>query len=260
VRNGAGLSTTASSPAVKIDRTAPTTGISGTSNSWVNGAVNVTADPEPTTCRVSPRRPTASTAAPRRAADLLAVERGRPHGVVLQHRQRRQRRGAQTVRVKIDKTAPTISKAFTPSSYTDGAWTNQNVTVTFTCADQGGSGLASCTAPVTTSTEGEGQQVVVPARTTPATRPPAPRWSASTRPLRGHRLGRPRREQRRLVQRRRHGELRASDALSGVATKSADKVLGQGANQSATGSATDKAGNSPATVSAASTSTRPPPP
>ncbi len=43
VTNGAGLSTTAtSSPAVNIDTTAPTTGISGTSNTWVNGAVTVT--------------------------------------------------------------------------------------------------------------------------------------------------------------------------------------------------------------------------
>ncbi len=46
VTNGAGLTTTAiSSPAVNIDRTAPTTGISGTSNAWVNGTVNVSLTP-----------------------------------------------------------------------------------------------------------------------------------------------------------------------------------------------------------------------
>ena len=39
----------------------------------------------------------------------------------------------QTAHVKIDKTAPTISHAFTPLSYENGAWTNQDVTVTFTC-------------------------------------------------------------------------------------------------------------------------------
>src|SRR5205085_1940749 len=38
-------------------------------------------------------------------------------------------------------------------------WTNQDVTVTFTCADQGGSGVAGCSAPVSKTTEGEGQQV-----------------------------------------------------------------------------------------------------
>ena len=43
-------------------------------------------------------------------------------------------------------------------TYTDGAWTNQDVTVTFACADSG-SGVASCTAPVTKTTEGAAQQV-----------------------------------------------------------------------------------------------------
>ena len=51
--------------------------------------------------------------------------------------------------------APTIGHGFTPSGYHDGDWTNAEVTVTFSCADQGGSGVASCTDPVTKSAEGE---------------------------------------------------------------------------------------------------------
>jgi len=60
-----------------------------------------------------------------------------------------------TSNVSIDKTAPTISGTASPAPNTNG-WSNTPVTVTFTCADAL-SGIASCTAPVTLSAEGEGQ-------------------------------------------------------------------------------------------------------
>src|SRR4029078_7417779 len=60
----------------------------------------------------------------------------------------------QSAHVKIDKTAPTITHAFTPLTYSDGAWTNQDVTVTFSCAARCSSRLAGCTAPVVNSAEG----------------------------------------------------------------------------------------------------------
>ena len=57
--------------------------------------------------------------------------------------------------------------------------------------------------------------------------------------------GRPAPERRRLVQRRRHGQLTPpSDALSGVGGTPGDDVLGEGANQTASGTVTDAAGNS----------------
>lgn len=55
--------------------------------------------------------------------------------------------------VDVDKTPPTISG--TPSAT---GWTNAPVTVTFTC-DDSGSGVATCTSPVTVSTEGADQSV-----------------------------------------------------------------------------------------------------
>ncbi|MFI9811645.1 OmpL47-type beta-barrel domain-containing protein [Saccharothrix variisporea] len=55
--------------------------------------------------------------------------------------------------IDIDLTSPTISAA-TP--YTAGTWTNQPVTVTFTCADAL-SGVDTCTTPVTLSGEGSDQ-------------------------------------------------------------------------------------------------------
>jgi alpha-tubulin suppressor-like RCC1 family protein len=53
--------------------------------------------------------------------------------------------------VRIDKTAPTISADKSPAPNAAG-WNKANVTVSFTCSD-GTSGVASCTAPVTVSSD-----------------------------------------------------------------------------------------------------------
>lgn len=54
-----------------------------------------------------------------------------------------------------DTTAPSISAVVSPPANANG-WNNSNVTVSFTCSD-GESGVLSCTAPVTLSSEGAGQ-------------------------------------------------------------------------------------------------------
>jgi|GEM_PF-1738146 len=57
--------------------------------------------------------------------------------------------------VNIDKTPPTITASATKadnSAYTAGSWTNQDVTVHYTCADTSGSGISSCTPDQTFST------------------------------------------------------------------------------------------------------------
>lgn len=61
-----------------------------------------------------------------------------------------------------DSIAPTVTASATSngSAYTSGTWTNQDVTVHFTCADNpGGSGVDSLTPDQTVSTEGDGQSV-----------------------------------------------------------------------------------------------------
>ncbi len=63
---------------------------------------------------------------------------------------------ASSLDLKIDSVAPTISGGRTPTANSNG-WNNTDVTATFTCADTGGSGIASCTAPVVVSTEGANQ-------------------------------------------------------------------------------------------------------
>ncbi|HEV2719365.1 MAG TPA: Ig-like domain-containing protein, partial [Thermoanaerobaculia bacterium] len=67
--------------------------------------------------------------------------------------------GATTISATItnDTAAPTIQGTFTPAPNADG-WNNTNVTVTFACADSG-SGIATCQAPITVSTEGANQTI-----------------------------------------------------------------------------------------------------
>ncbi|MDQ3645512.1 MAG: PxKF domain-containing protein [Actinomycetota bacterium] len=70
--------------------------------------------------------------------------------------------GPVTVSIKRDATAPTIiatAKTADESTYTSGTWTNQDVTVSYTCSDAT-SGLAgACPSPQTFSTTTVGQSV-----------------------------------------------------------------------------------------------------
>lgn len=248
VTNGAGLSTTAtSSPAVKIDRTAPVTGISGTSNAWVNGTVDVTLAPDDNLSGVASTSFSIDGGAAQSGTTFSLSTEGEHTVVFFSTDAAGNAEVAKTVQVKIDKTAPSIGHAFTaPSGYTNGGWTNQDVTVAFTCTDQGGSGLASCTEPVTTSGEGAGQQVVGTGTDNAGntatdtalvsidkTDPEVSASVSGTKNAAGW---------------YKEGvtvSFSATDqeGLSGVAGTSPAQVLGQGTNQSVTGTATDAAGN-----------------
>jgi hypothetical protein len=59
--------------------------------------------------------------------------------------------------IQIDLTPPAISSSQAPPANSAG-WNNTNVTVSFTCADNL-SGVDTCTAPITVSTEGAGQVI-----------------------------------------------------------------------------------------------------
>jgi hypothetical protein len=64
--------------------------------------------------------------------------------------------------LEADSVPPTITASATSSGspYTSGTWTNSDVVVHFTCADnEGGSGVGSVTPDQTVSTEGDGQSV-----------------------------------------------------------------------------------------------------
>jgi hypothetical protein len=244
VTNGAGLSTTAtSSPAVKIDRTAPTTGISGTSNDWVNGNVVVTLSPSDNLSGVASTSYSIDGAAAQQGTSFTLSTNGDHTVTFFSTDKAGNVEAVNTAHVKIDQTAPTIRHSFSPSDYIDGAWTNQDVAVTFSCADQGGSGMASCTGDETRTTEGADQKVVGtatdnagnsatdtalvsidktdPTITAQVDRPANAGWYDDDVTV----------------------SFAASDALSGVSSRTGDKVLGEGADQSASGTATDAAGN-----------------
>ncbi len=59
--------------------------------------------------------------------------------------------------LNIDKTAPIITATVSPAANANG-WNNSDVTITYTCSDTM-SGIASCPAPVTVTTEGAGQLI-----------------------------------------------------------------------------------------------------
>ena len=251
VLDKAGNSTSATSTPVKIDKTAPATGISGTSNNWVNGDVTVSLSATDNLSGIASTSYSVDGGATQTGTSFTLGTEG-IHTITFFSTDRAGNAEApNSATVKIDKTAPTISHVFTPLSYTDGAWINQDVTVTFACADQGGSGVATCSQPVTKTAEGAGQQVVGTAtdgagnsatdtavvsidKTAPSVTATADREPNGDGWYNGDVTV----------------TFAATDALSGVATTSGPQVLGEGADQSATGSATDTAGN---TASAALT-------
>lgn len=247
VKNGAGLSTTATSPAVKIDRTAPTTGISGTSNNWVNGNVTVSLSATDNLSQVDKTTYTVDGGAAQTGTSFTLSTDGDHTITYFSTDKAGNAEAAQTAHVKIDKTAPTISHSFTPLSYKDGAWTNQNVTVTFTCDDQGGSGLVSCTAPVTqgdetslngaaivgTAKDGAGNSTTNTANVfIDKTAPTITATANGTKNAAG------------WYKDDVTVSYSASDTLSGISGTPANDVLGQGENLSASATVTDAAGNS----------------
>ncbi|QIG38267.1 hypothetical protein G5T42_01225 [Microbacterium sp. 4R-513] len=248
VANGAGLSTTSiSQPAVNIDRTAPTTAISGTSNNWVNGSVTVGLAASDNLSGVA-RTEYTIDGGPVVSGSSLTLSTDGEHTITYRSSDKAGNVEAQrTATVKIDQTAPTISHSFTPLSYTDGAWSNADVTVTFACADQGGSGVASCTAPVKrtaegsftvsgTGTDGAGNTASDTADVRiDKTAPVVTAVVGGTKNAAGWY-----KEPVRVT-------YTAEDPLSGVAIPPEDAVLAEGANQSASASATDAAGNTGST-------------
>ncbi len=150
--------------------------------------------------------------------------------------------------LKLDKTPPIVTATLIPQPNAF-AWNNTSVTVSFTCADAL-SGVATCATPLTFTKEGSGQpatgnstDVAGNTGTTTATvnideTPPSITGSAFPAPNAA-------------------GwnntdvtiSFSCTDALSGVASCQSPALIStEGTNQSASGSATDKAGNSATTT------------
>ena len=147
-----------------------------------------------------------------------------------------------SVVVNIDKTAPVISVSPLPAANANG-WNNSSVTVSFVCSDAG-AGVASCPDPVTLTTEGAQQMIsrevtdragntaaatavinidkTAPTLTATALPPPnANGWNDTNVTV----------------------TFTCADPLSGIATCQPPVTAPEGAQQSVSGSAVDKAGN-----------------
>ncbi|WP_336921290.1 OmpL47-type beta-barrel domain-containing protein [Aquipuribacter sp. SD81] len=242
--NGVGLRTTAeSSPAVDIDRTAPTTTVTGASDGWTNGSVTLGLSASDALSGVATTTYSVDGGETRTGTSVVLDTEGQ-HTVRYASTDKAGNTEAErSVTVRIDRTAPSIARSFTPGDYADGSWTNGDVSVTFTCSDEGGSGLTSCSAPVTLTAEGEhpvtGTAVDGAGNTGTAT---ASVRIDRTAPVVSASLDREPNEAdwfRQPVT----VSFSAEDALSGVVRRDEPVELGEGEGQSATGTATDAAGN-----------------
>lgn len=151
-----------------------------------------------------------------------------------------------TATINIDKTAPTINYLVTPAPNING-WNQDNVTVSFLCSDNL-SGIDTCSAPVTLSADGANQTITGTAvdkagNTATVTAiisldktAPTINYSASpTANSNGWNNSDV------LI------SFTCDDGLSGIDSCSSPETIStEGANQTVTGTATDKAGNSSA--------------
>ena len=250
VSDRAGNATTAtSSPAVNIDRTAPSTSADA-SGDWTNTDVSVTLEPSDGLSGVAATfseldgdglaSGTTRTISGEGTFTLTYWSVDNAGNVETPN----------TVTIRIDRSAPSISHIQSPAANVH-SWNNGAVTVTFTCADQASlSGIATCSAPVTVSTDGADQTVIGNASDNAGntatdtahvsidTAAPTISGSADRAP-------------------NANGWYKADvivsfscgDVLSGLSSCSGPTTLGQGAGQTVTGTAVDNADNSaPATV------------
>ena len=150
-----------------------------------------------------------------------------------------------TITVRIDKSSPTITHSQSPVPNGNG-WNKNAVTVSFDCSDQSNlSGITSCTAPKTVTTEGQGQVVTGVAQdnagnsaTDSATlnidaTPP----TITGAPDRAPNLAGWYRDNVTVT-------FTCGDALAGIDSCTSPATRAQGAGQSVTGTAVDAAGNS----------------
>jgi hypothetical protein len=241
VRDQAGNLTGATSPPVKIDKTAPVTSASAPGD-WNNDdiTINLSASDALSGVKTTHYRLDGGT---QQTGTSLSIGAEGVHTLEFWSvDEAGNAEAAKTVQVKIDKTPPAINHSQSPAANANG-WNNSNVTVTFTCSD-GQSGVASCTGPQILTTEGKDQPVTGTAEdnagntaTDPATvsidktdptikaapdRAANPNgWYADDVTV----------------------GFQCSDALSGIDMCPASKTLGEGADQNVSGAATDAAGN-----------------
>jgi hypothetical protein len=237
---------TTSSPGVNIDKTAPVTNVTAPTG-WNNQAVTLNFAPSDALSGVDQTWSSVDGGLPQMGANVLVSGDGQ-HTVEYWsvdkagNVETADGLSRKSVLVKIDGTSPTISASQSPAANTNG-WNNSNVDVAFACADAL-SGIASCTPTQTITTEGANQDVVgtaidnanntatahafVSLDKTPPTISAAADRAANAAGWYDDDV---------MI------SFACDDAVSGIDGCAAAQMLSEGENQSASGAATDAAGN-----------------
>lgn len=247
---GNSSATATSSPAVNVDKTAPITSGDAVSG-WNNVDVTVTLAPSDGLSGVATTKFTIDGGAEQTygAGNMPSLSTEGVHNLAfwsVDNAGNEERH--QSVEINLDKTPPWISASQSPGANSNG-WNNTDVTVSFECSDLV-SGVASCSAGETVTTEGATQPVSgtasdnagnsATATTSVSIDKTAPTITGSASPTANE-----------------NGwnsapvtvSFTCSDALSGVSSCSAPTTLSsEGSGQSATGNAADVAGNTTSTT------------
>ncbi|HEY0604981.1 MAG TPA: Ig-like domain repeat protein, partial [Herpetosiphonaceae bacterium] len=242
----AGNTTTALSPAIKIDRTAPKT-TAAAPPAWNNSDVTLSLNAEDALSGVSATYFKLDNGAQQSGTSATINTEGVHTLQFWSVDNAGNSEAAQTVTVKIDKTGPTISHTQSPAANANG-WNNSNVTVTFVCNDSL-SDIASCTAPQTVTTEGKNQSVTGTARDNAgntATDPAKVSIDKTAPTISGART--PAANASGWNNTPVTVTFTCADALSGTDACPSAQTKSEGANQSASGSVVDAAGNSASTT------------
>lgn len=241
VSDRAGNAASAQSPAVKIDQTAPNTGASAV-DAWNNVDVDVTLTPNDALSGVAETRYRIDGGTDQSGTAVRIASEGKHTLEFWSVDKAGNREATKSIAVNIDKSSPTITHALSPAPNANG-WNAGDVHVTFTC-DDALSGIASCGPDLVVAVEGRDQDASGTARdnagntaTDPATvsidkTAPTITAAADRAPNADHWY-----DDDVTV------SFTCGDDLSGVDTCPAPKILGEGADQSASASVADAAGN-----------------
>jgi large repetitive protein len=244
VNDLAGNTTTrASAPTVRIDRTPPVTTASAPAG-WVNDSVTVDFSAVDGLSGVDTTH-FSLDGGPTHDAASVQVDTEGDHTLAFWSTDAAGNDEAvQTIAIRIDRTAPTISHSQNPLANQHG-WNRGDVTITFTCGDTGGAGVASCTDPQTVT--GEGQNIPVTGSAADGAGNVAHDVAVvnidRTAPTIEEAAGRPSANTNGWYHTPVTISFACTDQLSGIDTCSAPVTVGDGHGQTVHGHATDNAGN-----------------
>jgi hypothetical protein len=243
-----------SSPTIGIDLTAPNTAIAALPE-WNNNSVTVNFDANDALSGVAATYSTIDSGAEQSGTSVTITDEGEHTLAFWSVDAAGNQEAHTTISVKIDKTSPTIGVGQSPAANADG-WNNGDVTVTFTCADPL-SGITSCIADGTSSdrttltAQGQHQHMTGTATDTAGNSAHAETFVSidTTKPT----LNSVRTPANQYGWNNRDVTVdwNCDDALSGLKSCTdggSTIVRSEGAGQSATGTATDAAGNSASTT------------